>query len=175
VRYVALLRGINVGAHRRISMADLRSLFDELGCAEARTYLQSGNVVFESNRSASRLAPALERAIADRLAPDVSVLLRAKSELTKVTDANPFAAHEQSKLHVTFLAKRPTRGRAAALDPTAGAPDEFRLLGRELYLYYPGGYGRSKLSNAYFEKALGVAATTRNWKTVTALAELLRG
>ena len=173
MRYVALLRGINVGAHRRVSMTDLRRVFEELGFGGVSTHLQSGNVLFEGKGSAARLEAKLERAIDERLAPGVSVLLRTRTELARIATANPFASREASKLHVTFLEKRPPRGRAAALDPAVGAPDEFQLVGREIYLHFPGGYGRSKLSNAYFEKQLGVVATTRSWKTVTALAELV--
>lgn len=175
MRYVALLRGINVGRHRRISMADLRRVFEDAGLEGVSTHLQSGNVLFAGKGPGARLTARLERAIEDELAPGVSVLLRSKSELAKIVAANPFDGHEVSKLHVTFLAKRPTATRARALDPELGAPDEFRLHGRELYLHYPKGYGRSKLTNAYFEKQLGVVATTRNWRTVTALAELARG
>jgi len=156
-------------------MADLRGLFDELGFGDVSTHLQSGNVLFEGKGSARQLETKLERAIGERLAPGVSVLLRTKAQLARVVTGNPFASREISKLHVTFLEKPPPRGRATALDPAVGTPDEFRLVGREIYLHYPGGYGRSKLSNAYFEKQLGVVATTRNWKTVTALAELAGG
>jgi uncharacterized protein (DUF1697 family) len=175
MRYVALLRGINVGRHRRISMGDLRGVFEELGLDDVSTYLLSGNVLFASGLPAARLTARLERAIAEELAPGVSILLRTKRELAKVAAANPFGSHDVSTLHVTFLEKRPSAARARTLDPELGAPDEFRLLGKEIYLRYPHGYGRSKLTNAYFEKQLGVAATTRNWKTVTALAELAGG
>lgn len=156
-------------------MADLRRVFEDAGLEDVSTYLQSGNVLFASKRSGARLASSLERAIHEELAPGVSVLLRSKTELAQVVAANPFEGREVSKLHVTFLEKRPGPARARTLDPDLAAPDEFRLRGRELYLHYPNGYGRSKLTNAYFEKQLGVAATTRNWRTVTALAELAGG
>jgi len=171
MRYVALLRGINVGRHRRISMSDLRRVFEDVGCEDVSTYLQSGNVLFAGKGSGARLASRLERAIHAELAPGVSVLLRSRAELARIASSNPFTGHDMSKLHVTFLEKRPPAARARALDPELAEPDEFRLRGRELYLHYPNGYGRSKLTNAYFEKQLGVVATTRNWKTVTALAE----
>jgi len=172
MRYVALLRGINVGRHRRISMSDLRRVFEDVGLEDVSTYLQSGNVLFAGKGSAAPLASRLERAIHAELVPGVSVLLRSRAELAKIATSNPFAGHDTSKLHVTFLGKRPTAARARTLDPELAAPDEFRLHSRELYLHYPKGYGRSKLTNAYFEKQLGVVATTRNWKTVTTLAEL---
>jgi len=153
-------------------MADLRRLVEELGFGDVSTHLQSGNVLFEATSGAGRLEPRLERAIAEGLAPGVSVVVRTRTELAKVVAANPFTGRDLSKLHVTFLQERPSRARAATLDPGFGAPDEFRVLGRELYLHFSDGSGRSKLSNAYFEKQLGVVATTRNWRTVTALAEL---
>ena len=155
-------------------MADLRRLAGDLGLSDVSTYLQSGNVVFESRASARTLAGKLEREIRERLGHDVSVLLRSKDHLAKVMAGNPFAAKDVSKLYVTFLAKPPRKERVAALEPAVGAPDEFRVNGREIYLHFPGGYGRSQLSNAYFEKQLGVIATTRNWKTVTSLAKLAR-
>lgn len=172
--YVALLRGINLGAHNKISMADLRTLFEAVGADDVTTYVQSGNVIFRSPDSAAALGPAVERQISDRLGLDVTVLVRTKTQLAAVADGNPFAGRERdsTKLHVTFLAEEPERERVRDLDPPPSKRDEFRVVGREIYLHCPDGYGRSKLTNAFFEKRLGVAATTRNWKTVTKLAEL---
>jgi uncharacterized protein (DUF1697 family) len=173
--YIALLRGINLGGHKKVSMADLRTLFAGLGAEEVATYLQSGNVVFKSSvASPHKLVEAIEEQITADLKLDVQVLLRTKPQLAKTLAANPFAKRraETSKLHVTFLADKPARGRVDDLDAKAGGRDEFRIVGREIYLRCPGGYGRTKLNNAFFEKRLGVAATTRNWKTVTKLAEL---
>jgi uncharacterized protein (DUF1697 family) len=172
--YVALLRGINLGARNKVSMQDLRALFESLGADDVTTYVQSGNVVFRSADPAANLAPEIQRRIQRDLGLDVKVLLRTRAQLAKVVSANPFARgkRDTSMLHVTFLDEKPERARVGALDPERFAPDELRVLGREVYLHCPNGYGRSKLSNAYFEKQLGVAATTRNWKTVTALGEL---
>jgi uncharacterized protein (DUF1697 family) len=155
-------------------MADLKTLFAELGAEEVQTYLQSGNVVFESpTASRARLIQAIEKQIRRDLGVDVTVLLRTKAQLGKVLAGNPFTKRARSAaLHVTFLAGKPSRARVRALDPKRGEPDEFRVTGEQVYLHCPNGYGRTKLDNAYFEKQLGVAATTRNWKTVTKLAEL---
>ncbi len=153
-------------------MADLRSLLEDLGAEDVATYVQSGNVVFKSGRSAADLAKAIERELERGLGLDITVLLRTKGQLAKLVAANPFGVKEPTKLHVTFLAETPPRARVASLDPDVGGSDEFRVSGREVYLRFPNGYGRSKLSNAYFEKQLGVRATTRNWKTVTTLADL---
>jgi len=175
--YVALLRGINLGAKKRVSMPDLRALFTSLGADDVTTYVQSGNVVFKSAEGSAKLIAAIERRIRRDLGLTVTVLLRTKPQLTKVVAGNPFAKRvkDPTKLHVTFLAEKPERSHIRGLDPKHGAPDEFRVVGLEVYLHCPNGYGRSKLTNAYFEKELGVAATTRNWKSVTKLAELAGG
>jgi uncharacterized protein (DUF1697 family) len=104
----------------------------------------------------------------------LAVLLRSQADLTGLVAGNPFAAHEPdpTRLHVTFLAEPPARGRVGELQEDRFEPDQFRVALDAVYLHCPHGYGRSKLSNAFFEKQLGVAATTRNWRTVTALAEL---
>jgi uncharacterized protein (DUF1697 family) len=170
--YVALLRGINLGARNRIAMPELRELIAALGAEDVTTYVQSGNAVFTSAETAVRLGPELERRIEQDLGVSVRVLLRSRSQLAKVVAGNPFGARDPSALHVTFLAGAPERAKVRVLDPERGAPDEFRCLRQEVYLRCPNGYGRTKLTNAYFEKQLGLAATTRNWKTVTALADL---
>jgi uncharacterized protein (DUF1697 family) len=174
--YVALLRAVNVGG-RRVSMADLRALFADLGAGEVSTYLQSGNVVFSSGEKRGPLTSAIEERIRRDLGLDVIVLLRTSEQLAKVLAGNPFSGTgtEPSALHVTFLAESPQRKHVGGLDHERGAPDEFRVVGQEVYLHCPNGYGRSKLTNAYFEKQLAVAATTRNWRTVTTLSELAAG
>lgn len=172
--YVALLRGINLGAHNKVSMADLRALFASLGADDVETYVQSGNIIFTSRDRPPELTEAIEARIRRDLGLNVTVLLRTNAELAKVLAGNPFSrgGREPTKLHVTFLAEKPDRAHTRTLDPKRSEPDEFRVVGQEIYLHCPNGYGRSKLSNAYFEQQLGVAATTRNWKTVTTLAEL---
>jgi uncharacterized protein (DUF1697 family) len=168
------MRGINLGRRNRVSMPELRKLFTGLGAEKVVTYVQSGNVVFESDDAPGKLVAAIERRIRRDLGLNVTVMLRTKAQLRKILAGNPFSGDvkEPTKLHVTFLAKKPTREGLRKLDPGLSAPDEFRVVGREIYLNCPKGYGRSKLSNAYFEKQLGMAATTRNWRTVTKLAAL---
>jgi len=173
--YVALLRGINLGSHNKVPMADLRALFDGLGAEDVETYVQSGNVVFKSADGAEKLTRAIERRIQRDLGLSVTVIVLTRPQLTKVLDGNPFAKGKKdpAKLHVTFVAEKPARAKVSKLDPERGEPDEFRVVGSQIYLHCPNGYGRTKLTNAYFEKQLGVAATTRNWKTVTKLGELV--
>lgn len=172
--YVALLRAINLGARNKVSMAELRELFAALGAEDVATYLQSGNVVFRSRADAPGLVRAIENRVSRDLGLSVTVLVRTPAALARVVARNPFAKKgaRPESLHVTFLADTPSRASVRGLDPKHSEPDEFRVAGREVYLHCPKGYGRSKLSNAYFEKQLRVKATTRNWKTVTKLDEL---
>lgn len=173
--WVALLRGINLGARNKVSMAGLRELFSDLGTEDVTTYVQSGNVVFRSAGSRAALTEAIEKEIRKRFGLDVTVLLRTKAELARLVAGNPFAKQsDPTKVHVTFLAEAPERGRARELDKQEFEPDEFRVTREAVYLHCPKGYGRSKLSNTFFEKQLGVRATTRNWRTVATLAELAK-
>ncbi|MCA1844343.1 MAG: DUF1697 domain-containing protein, partial [Actinobacteria bacterium] len=138
----------------------------------------SGNVVFTARKqSPDRLARAVETRIADELGVDPVPLIRTAEELAAVVEANPFLEKgaDADRLHVTFLAATPDSGRIEAVDAGAFTPDEFAVRGREVYLHCPNGYGRTKLNNAFWEKRAGVAATTRNWKTVTKLLELAGG
>jgi uncharacterized protein (DUF1697 family) len=173
--YVAMLRGINVGG-KRVAMADLRELVAALGAEDVRTYVQSGNVVFRSRDKASGVVEAIEKSIRTTLGLEVRVLLRAGAQLAKVVEANPFLASgmDPAGLHVTFCAERPDSGRVRELAGQSFEPDDFKVVGREVYLHCPNGYGRTKLNNAFLERKLGVAGTTRNWKTVTTLAELAK-
>jgi uncharacterized protein (DUF1697 family) len=171
--YVALLRGINVGRHRRVSMADVKDVFATAGTQEATTYLQSGNVVFETRTSATKIAPRLETELERRLGHDISVVVRTGAQLAQLVATNPFPNESDGKkLHVAFLDAAPQRSRVRLLDPERVVPDEFQVAGHHVYLHYPSGYGRSKLTNDYLEKQLGVRSTMRNWRTVSALAEL---
>src|SRR5438034_8854564 len=126
--YVALVRGINLGARNKVSMADLRAIFARLGAEDVATYVQSGNVVFKSSRTESELTQAVEEQIARRLGLSVTVLVRTKAKVAQVLAANPFAVggREPSNLHVTFLAARPSPARVRELEAQAFEPDEFR-------------------------------------------------
>jgi uncharacterized protein (DUF1697 family) len=171
--YVAMLRGINVSGHKLIKMEQLRASFEGLGFAEVRTYVQSGNVLF---RTRSIAEASIARRIEERISHDfgfaVPVFLRTAKELTDIVDGNPFLkdrAVDHSKLHVTFLSAVAPGTAAKNLEPLAIEPDRFHISHQEVYLYCPGGYGNTKLSNSAIEKKLGLGATTRNWKSVNAL------
>ena len=176
--HVALLRGINVGGKNMLPMKDLAAMFTNAGCASVSTYIQSGNVVFEASPALSRRIPTLiERAISDRFGYQVPVVTRSGAELGKIVRANPFleAGANIGTLHVAFLADSPAQAKIKALDPNRSPPDEFAVRGREIYLQCPNGYGRTKLTNGYFDSKLATTSTVRNWRTVVKLLELAGG
>jgi uncharacterized protein (DUF1697 family) len=171
--YVALLRGINVGGNRMIKMADLRDVFAAAGAQDVATYIQSGNVVFtHPARSERTLAAELEKRIAAAAGFPVPVVLRTAGQLARVIEDSPFRGADADHLHVAFLAA--PAANAPAFDARAFAPERYAAVGRELYLYLPEGMGRSKLAAAVLArpKAIGAAATARNWRTVLQLNEL---
>ncbi|OKI08321.1 hypothetical protein A6A06_34225 [Streptomyces sp. CB02923] len=175
-RQIALLRGINVGGHKKFPMARQRELFASLGHTDVTVLLQTGNIVFaDPGTPPEETARRIEARIADDLGFPVPVMVRTRDELAAAVAANPFpqAATEPKTLHVTFLSAVPGDvSPLEALDPDAYAPDRFRLIGRELYLWCPDGIGRSKLAEAVSRARLGVTATARNWNTVTKLLAL---
>ncbi len=176
--YVALLRAINVTGRNTIAMGDLRRLFEDLGHTDVATYLQSGNVVFRTRSARTgALAGAIEHRIESALGLDVAVLVRTPAELETIAADNPYARArvEPKALHVVFLEDRVTPAVFADIDVASYAPDACALHGREIYVSCPGGYGKTKLNNAFFERRLGTRATTRSWKTLTSLVELARG
>ena len=174
--FVAMLRGINLGNHNRMKMEDLRSLVTGCGYEEPRTYLQSGNVVFRGAGRAESAAKALEEAITHELGLSVPVVARSASQLRKVLESNPMiaAGGDPTKLHVTFLARRPSAEalRKLAANKIASRRDRFELIGTEVFLECPSGYGTTSYDNGFFERNLATVATTRNWRTVCALAEM---
>ncbi|MEU4203836.1 DUF1697 domain-containing protein [Streptomyces sp. NPDC045470] len=175
-RQVALLRGINVGGNKKFPMARQRELFASLGHTDVTVLLQTGNIVFaDPGTPPAETARRIEARIADDLGFPVPVMVRTRDELAATVAANPFpqAEAEPKTLHVTFLSDIPADvAPLAALHSDAYAPDRLRLTGRELYLWCPGGVGRSKLAEAVSRARLGVTATARNWNTVTKLLAL---
>jgi len=171
--YVALLRGINVGAHNRVPMADVRSLMTGLGFADVRTHLQSGNVVF---RGPDAPSADVERAIADRLEADlglpVAVLVRTGAAFLDVVAGNPLVGDDPARLMVLFLSEPPP-GRLTDIDPARYAPEVFAVRTTEIYVYCATGILESPLLKLFSDRRLGCAVTARNWRTVTRIAELL--
>lgn len=172
--YIALLRGINVGGHKRVPMAELRTAFEALGHRQVATYVQSGNVVFSSDLDRRTLAAGIERALLDHFGFDIPVIVRSERELAAVARRHPFAANQDdpTKLAVLFLAAAPAAEDVDEFDAARFAPDEFVVDGSELYVHYPNGTGRSKLTIDAVERALKSSATGRNWRTVGKLLEL---
>jgi uncharacterized protein (DUF1697 family) len=173
--YIALLRGINVGPGRTVKMADLVKVFRSRGNRVIATYLQSGNVVFQSTE---RLDPVriekLEAILEKKFGFKIPVIIRTPDEIRKIISGNPLLKDRGSgrdKLHVTFLQDMAVN-KELVLQKTAG--EEYIVSGREVYLYCPEGYGKTRMNNQAIEKKLEVTATTRNWKTVNALADLIR-
>jgi uncharacterized protein (DUF1697 family) len=172
--YIALLRGINVGGHRVIAMADLRDMFAAAGARDVVTYIQSGNVVFaHAARSAPTLAAKLAAQIAKATGFEVPVMLRTAAEWEAVVSANPFAGADTDQLHVSFLATAPDPGVLDRFEAAAHEPERFALVGRELYMHLPDGMGRSKLVGALGKVKPIAAGTARNWRTVLKLHELV--
>jgi len=175
VKYVALLRGINVGGKNKLPMKELAGLFVAAGCKNVETYIQSGNVVFDAPVVMAKRTPGIvSEAIQQRFGYQVWLIVRSGAELAKVVAENPFLAQgaAEKELHVYFLADKPA---AAQLDAYRSQPDEFVLLGREIYLRLPNGMGRSKLTNAYFDSKLKTVCTARNWATVLHLTAMANG
>jgi uncharacterized protein (DUF1697 family) len=169
---VGLLRGINVGGKNKVAMSELRTLVETLGYTDVATFIQSGNVVFTAGASVT--PSSLETAIAKRFGIDITVVLRTPRELTRVVEANPFTGVDPSRLHVGFMAQKPSAAAAKTLDAERFRPDEFGIRGSELYLHLPNGMGRSKLPT-YIDRQLRIPTTIRNWATVTKLVELANG
>jgi uncharacterized protein (DUF1697 family) len=167
-RLVALLRGINLGSKRRVAMADLRELLTELGYADVRTVLASGNAVFTGAKADARAT--LERGLRERFDMEIDVVLRTMAELQAVVDADPFAGKVENptRYFVVFLDRKPD---TSALEGEEFAPDEYAVGKRELYVHCPEGMQNSKLMKVLSKRSKSGTATVRNWATVNKLLE----
>ncbi|HXV64812.1 MAG TPA: DUF1697 domain-containing protein, partial [Vicinamibacteria bacterium] len=168
--------GINVGGHKRVSMAELRSLFDELGFDDVQSLLQSGNVVFRADRTETpALEQLLETAAKERLGIETVFFVRTAAEWKTVVARNPFpqeAKEDPSHLLVMCLHQRPKAAAVKSLEAAIRGSEVLRVSGREAYIVYPDGVGRSRLTNTLIERKLGTSGTARNWSTVVKLAAL---
>mgnify|MGYP001355065466 CR=1 FL=1 len=174
--HIALMRGINVGGRNRLPMSDLTAVFIEAGCTDVRTYIQSGNVIFQATDQIAAVIPTLiPEAIFNRSGFRPPTVTRSVEEFRLIPGANPFL-HEGSDpkmLHVVFLDQEPTESQLAALDPELSPPDEISVSGREIFLHCPKGIARTKFTNAYFDRKLDTTSTIRNWNTVQRLLGLI--
>ena len=175
--YIAMLRGVNVTGHNTIKMEVLRGLCQGLGFRNVETYVQSGNIVFQALlKNPEAISKRIGETVLRTFGFDTPVIVRTSKEMRNVIGNNPFLKEkgiDSSKLHVTFLSETAQKGSEKKLETLATNPDRFYPASHEIYLYCPGGYGRTRLSNNAIEKALSVEATTRNWKTTNALFEMV--
>lgn len=173
---VSMLRGVNLGPHNRLKMDDLRKLYESLGLRDVGTYVQSGNVVFKTaGRDFAKLAGRIEQGIESSFGVHTDVLLRTTAELRNVVAANPFAGRsgiDPSKLLVDFLAREPSPEATEKLLSVNIDPEELRIHGRELYIYFPNGMARPKLPSGLIDRTIKMPCTGRNWNTVTKLLEM---
>jgi uncharacterized protein (DUF1697 family) len=174
--YVSMLRGINVGAHKRIKMEQLRTSFATLGFEQVKTYIQSGNVIFKTTKlSPELLSRKIEERILSNFGFPVSVVSRTAAEMANAIESNPFLKKrgiDQDKLHIMFLSDAPTALALTKLAALTAAPDQSRCLGKEIYLYLPNGAGKSSLMRSSLDRVLSVVTTTRNWRTVNTLHKM---
>ena len=175
LKFVALLRGINVSGQKRIKMSDLKTLFEEVGFQNVETYIQSGNVIFSANeKSNKKLEDKISSAIKTKFGFDVHLVVVTPEEIDHVIQSNPFPKKKKDaeKLYVTFLSENPSTENIKKLNAIDYSPEEYIIDGRYIYLFVPNGYGKAKLNNNFFENKLKVFGTTRNWNTVNKLFEL---
>jgi uncharacterized protein (DUF1697 family) len=167
---ISMLRGINVSGQKQVRMADLKSLYESLGLVNVQTYVQSGNVIFDSaEQDAAKLRKSIEAKIEKTFGFSVPVLVRGADDFRRILESHPFKHEEPLRVLVTFLYERPEQSKLDDLSHYEDQVDKFAIGEQEIFLFCPGGYGRTKVSNNFFEKKLGVVATTRNWKTVNTL------
>ncbi len=172
--YVALLRGINVGGNNILPMKEFRDLLASLGCDDVATYIQSGNAVFKSSRTAPTLAKSIAESIESNYGFRPSVLVLTAKDFDAIAAANPYSvpADEANQVHILFLQKVALKANTARLKEIATASEKFVLTDQAFYLHAPDGIGRSRLA-AGVEKCLGVPATGRNIRTVGKIRDLL--
>lgn len=176
IKFIALLRGINVSGQKKIRMSDLKSLFEDLDFTNVQTYIQSGNVMFESKTDDIKsLEVKIANGIKQKFGFDVKVIVKTCAELKYILNNNPFLKKQKANtdwVYVTFLSEEPSSISIKNLKEVIYKPEEYFIDSKTIYVLLPNGYGRAKLNNIFFENKLKVFATTRNWKTVNELFEL---
>lgn len=172
--YISLLRGINVSGQKVIKMEALRTEYEALGFSQVKTYIQSGNVIFQSeNENSLDLAQKIAKMILQKWGFEVPIMVKTIAEWQSVLQENPFILErneDKSKLHVTFLSEVPDTEKWAKIEAGQYGEDEYILREKTIYLFCPNGYGNTKLTNTLFENKLKCLATTRNWNTMEKIA-----
>jgi uncharacterized protein (DUF1697 family) len=177
--YISFLRGVNMTGHNSIKMSDLADLFIKSGIDDAKTYIQSGNVIFSDpgNITAKALSVKIEQAILEKFNYIIPVMIRTYQELYSMLLYNPFLQEPDfspAKMAVIFLHEEPTDSQIKKVADIDYPPDKFRIIGRDIFIYCPNGFGRTKLYTNFFENKMGVKGTARNWKTITTLLALAK-
>jgi uncharacterized protein (DUF1697 family) len=175
VVYIALLRGINVGGKNSLPMKELAAMFEKAGCSQVATYIQSGNVVFQANAKLAQQIPDLiSKAILKSFKISIPVIVRKAEDLVQISKGNPFFKKGGTidTVHVAFLAHTPALEAVKSLDPNRCTIDGFHVQGSEIYLHFPKGLAKTKLTNQYFDSKLSTVSTVRNWKTLLKLIEM---
>lgn len=173
--YISFLRGINVSGQKKIKMEDLKKMYESLGCEDVKTYIQSGNVVFKSVKDQDEIEKEIRGGINRTFGFDAGIFVTTRNHIEDVLSANPFKNRKDfntKTMYFTFLKKEPDKALTGKLETEKPTNDSFEIIGKEIYLYCPGGYGRTVYSNNYFENKLKMEATTRNWNTVTKMVEM---
>lgn len=174
--FLSILRGINVSGQKMIKMPDLKALYEELGFKNVSTYIQSGNVIFE-NKEDKELFKKIEKKIFEKYNFLVPVIIRSMEEMETTINGNLFLKEkkiELDKLHVTYLEEEPLPENLEKITNVQFEPDRFYISGKDIYIYCPDGYGKTKLNNTFFENKLKVKATTRNWKTTNEILRIMK-
>lgn len=174
--YISMLRGINVSGQKVIKMEALRKIYEDLGMINVKTYIQSGNVIFRSNRhNHQELGNIISTEIQKQFKFEVHIIVLTIDELKEIIEKNPFVTDltmDISNLYITFLATKPSNLKIEEISTKKFQGEKFSILNKAVYLCCSNGYGKSKLNNNYFENTLHVAATTRNWRTANELLKL---
>lgn len=166
-----------MAGYNSIKMTDLSTLYMNLGLNDCETYIQSGNVIFNcaADMHLSALSVKIEKAILERFNYSIPVMIRSIQDLTELFSANPFLSEtnfESSKMAVIFLHEKPSDTQIQKVADINYPPDKFKIIGREIFIYCPNGFGRTKLYTNFFEKKMGVIGTARNWKTISTILNI---
>jgi len=175
MKFIALLRGINVAGQKKIKMEDLRNQLEKLDYTNIKTYIQSGNIVFDcKNMDTKTIETQIKTLIKEHFGYDVPTLVRLGTEINDIISNNPYQDVNHKSLYVTLLDSIPFKENIDLLESYNYDGEEYKILGKNIYFYVPKGYGKAKMDNNFFEKKLKTSATTRNWNTINKLAEMAK-
>lgn len=176
-KLISFLRGVNMTGHNSIKMADLSDLYKNLGFTGITTYIQSGNVIFSTpdNSAGNDIAAKIENGIHHRFGYNIPVMIRTITEMEVLFSSNPYLKEEKfdpAKMAVIFLHEKPTDDNIQNINEIDYPPDKFKIAGKEIFIFCPNGFGRTKLYTTFFEKKMSVKGTARNWKTIATIFDL---